>query len=120
MWAMNVQKDVSLKVSLKVQKDFIQPASLCVPIACTKLIWLLDGPCLSCSHTSGLYQGASSLMTWGKVDLEKLRPFSGITNPVLEVGFELRFIGVPVVAQRVKNPTSIHEEVGLIPGLSVG
>ena len=24
---------------------------------------------------------------------------------------------VPVVAQWVKNPTSIHEEVGLIPGL---
>ena len=25
--------------------------------------------------------------------------------------------GVPVVAQWVKNPTSIHEDVGLIPGL---
>ena len=27
-------------------------------------------------------------------------------------------IGVPVVAQQVKNPTSIHEDVGLIPGLT--
>ena len=25
--------------------------------------------------------------------------------------------GVPIVAQRVKNPASIHEVVGLIPGL---
>ena len=27
-------------------------------------------------------------------------------------------IGVPLVAQQVKNPTSIHEVVGLIPGLT--
>ena len=26
--------------------------------------------------------------------------------------------GVPIVAQRVKNPTSIHEDEGLIPGLA--
>ena len=26
--------------------------------------------------------------------------------------------GVPTVAQRVKNPTSIHEDTGLIPGLA--
>ena len=25
--------------------------------------------------------------------------------------------GVPIVAQRVTNPTGIHEDVGLIPGL---
>ena len=25
-------------------------------------------------------------------------------------------MGVPIVAQRVKNPTSIHEDAGLIPG----
>ena len=24
--------------------------------------------------------------------------------------------GVPIVVQRVKNPTSIHEDAGLIPG----
>ena len=27
------------------------------------------------------------------------------------------FLGVPIVAQGVKNPTSIHEDAGLIPGL---
>ena len=26
--------------------------------------------------------------------------------------------GVPDVVQQIKNPTSIHEEVGLIPGLT--
>ena len=26
--------------------------------------------------------------------------------------------GVPIVAQRVKNPTSIHEDAGSIPGLA--
>ena len=26
--------------------------------------------------------------------------------------------GVPVMAQRLTNPTSIHEDVGLIPGLA--
>ena len=28
--------------------------------------------------------------------------------------------GVPFVAQQVKNPTSIHEDSGLIPGLARG
>ena len=27
-------------------------------------------------------------------------------------------VGVPVVAQQVKNPTRIHEDSGLIPGLA--
>ena len=27
-------------------------------------------------------------------------------------------VGVPVVAQQLTNPTSIHEDGGLIPGLS--
>ena len=27
-------------------------------------------------------------------------------------------LGVPVVAQQVKNPTSIHEDAGSIPGLA--
>ena len=29
-----------------------------------------------------------------------------------------QFTGVPVVAQQLTNPTSIHEDVGLIPGLA--
>ena len=28
-----------------------------------------------------------------------------------------KFVGVPVVAQQVKNSANIHEDVGLIPGL---
>ena len=28
------------------------------------------------------------------------------------------YTGIPVVAQWAKNPTSIHEDVGLIPGLA--
>ena len=33
--------------------------------------------------------------------------------------FKIDFdLGVPVVAQQVKNPTSIHEDVGSIPGLT--
>ena len=27
-------------------------------------------------------------------------------------------LGIPIVAQQVKNLTSIHEDVGLIPGLT--
>ena len=27
-------------------------------------------------------------------------------------------LGVPIVAQQVQNPTSIHEDAGLIPGLA--
>ena len=27
-------------------------------------------------------------------------------------------VGIPTVAQQVKNPTNIHEDAGLIPGLS--
>ena len=27
-------------------------------------------------------------------------------------------MGVPVVAQQIKNPTSIHEDAGLVPGLA--
>ena len=28
------------------------------------------------------------------------------------------FLGIPIVAQQVKNLTSIHEDVGSIPGLT--
>ena len=28
------------------------------------------------------------------------------------------YLGVPLVAQQVKNPTNIHEDVDLIPGLA--
>ena len=32
----------------------------------------------------------------------------------------MHFLGVPVVAYQVKNLTSIHEDVSLIPGLARG
>ena len=40
--------------------------------------------------------------------------FFSFVNWVVTIGI----LGVPVVAQQVKNPTSIHEDVGLIPGLA--
>ena len=33
------------------------------------------------------------------------------------ISFKKKIIRVPIVAQRVKNLTSIHESVGSIPGL---
>ena len=45
--------------------------------------------------------------------------------PTLSPGYSMSFIylylknlGVPVVVQQVTNPTSIHEDVGLIPILT--
>ena len=32
--------------------------------------------------------------------------------------FQQGNLGVPIVAQQVKNPTNIHEDAGLIPGLA--
>ena len=39
----------------------------------------------------------------------RLWPLQCVKNPVL---------GVPLVPQGVKNPTGIHEDVGLIPALA--
>ena len=33
-------------------------------------------------------------------------------------GSEARVMGVPIMAQQVMNPTSIHEDPGSIPGLN--
>ena len=30
--------------------------------------------------------------------------------------FDKMYFGIPIVAQRVKNPTGIHEDEGSIPG----
>ena len=42
-------------------------------------------------------------------EIKKMFPTLELDNITLEV---------PIVAQWVKNPTSIHENVGLIPGLA--
>ena len=47
---------------------------------------------------------------WGR-HLFALKACSGAGTSKLKAG------GVPVVAQQVTNLTSIHEDVGLIPGL---
>ena len=39
-------------------------------------------------------------------------------HPVAQSPSKLFKLGVPIVAQWVKNPTSIHEEEGLIPGMA--
>ena len=36
---------------------------------------------------------------------------------LMDILFTNAFYRVPTVAQQVKNPTSIHENVGLIPGV---
>ena len=40
------------------------------------------------------------------------------TRPNKMNTFKIKHQGIPVVAQWVKNPTSIHEDAGLIPGLT--
>ena len=64
----------------------------------------------------------SSWVLVGFITTEPQRePLSGPSkSSILMSGNELFkvFSGVPVVAQRVKNPTRIHEDVGSIPGLA--
>ena len=45
-----------------------------------------------------------------------VQQYSGLSFHICVLNLE--FLGVPVVAQGVKNPTSIHEDVGSIPGLA--
>ena len=40
------------------------------------------------------------------------------SEPPAPLEIEIECAGVPVLAQQVKNLTSIHEDVGLIPGLA--
>ena len=35
-----------------------------------------------------------------------------------KIDFKTKARGVSTVAQRLRNPTSIHEDVGLVPGLT--
>ena len=53
-----------------------------------------------------------------KTILRKKCRAGGIRLPDLRLYHEPSYQGVPVVAQQVKNPSSIHEDAGLIPGLT--
>ena len=46
--------------------------------------------------------------------------FFGINIPILINGFStgIFILGVPIVAQRFKNPTIIYEDLSMIPGLA--
>ena len=54
-----------------------------------------------------LYSSAIRLLAFSRYELAKGLPWHGFDRK-----------GVPTVAQQVTNPTSIHEEAGLIPGLT--
>ena len=41
-----------------------------------------------------------------------------MTNEVVQVNLKRAVLGVPIVTQRKGNPTSVHEDAGLIPGLA--
>ena len=58
-------------------------------------------------------QGSVTLGTT-KIDMDyhTQKPFS----EALHQGWKLQLLGVPGVAQRVRNLTSVHEDAGLIPG----
>ena len=43
---------------------------------------------------------------------------SELSKAVMEIMFKKLTLGVPIVAQQVKNPTSVHEDVGWIPGFT--
>ena len=38
--------------------------------------------------------------------------------PPLDINLQKRKLGVPIVAQQLTNPTSIHEDAGSISGLT--
>ena len=42
----------------------------------------------------------------------------GLGGEVISIYIWIRTHGVPIVAQQAKNPTSIQEDVGSIPGLA--
>lgn len=56
------------------------PAGLRVHLACTKLMWLFPGLCLSHSFKSGVYQAAQVSWRGGEWTLEKSRTLSSITQ----------------------------------------
>ena len=45
-------------------------------------------------------------------------PSAAPMKPLPSFGVKIKHRGLPVVAQQVTNPTSIHEDVGSMPGLA--
>ena len=46
------------------------------------------------------------------------RKFQSVRSTLLVQSQKSKVTRVPIVSQQVKNPTSIHEDSGLIPGLA--
>ena len=62
-----------------------------------------------------MLQGGQKKKRKKKEDKEKSLNCGNKNN---HVDFKTLYAGVPVVAQWVKNPTSIHKDAGSIPGLA--
>ena len=65
-----------------------------------------------CVHGSKFWQDLDPITTILQGWFCTLSPLQG--NPI----FKKRNVGVLIVSQWVTNPTSIHEDGGLIPGLA--
>ena len=73
------------------------------------------------------YPGSDALHSWGwggdpLFALCENKESSLDQSPTLEICIQVDFlkiwcIGAPIVAQQLMNPTSIHEDVGSVPGL---
>ena len=59
-----------------------------------------------------------SLVSGKQTDFTTLLLSSSITIVVMGLAKSMIRQGVPLVAQWLMNPTSTHEDVGLIPGLA--
>ena len=60
-------------------------------------------------HFHSSFSGLVETEAW----LERIKEWLDITALSRNIA-----IGVPIVAQQVKNPTGIHEDLGSIPGLA--
>ena len=65
-------------------------------------------------HLLPLRPGWGGCQRWG----QGLGEMSQRGQKVQSFSFKIRPGGVPVAAQQIKNPASIHKDVGLIPGLA--
>ena len=64
--------------------------------------------------SSANVQEQTNFLAYTKANSQTLPSAKVITH----VDLEKPFVGVPVEVQQVKNPSSIHEDSGSIPGLA--